>query len=63
MLRQSNNVSTYVFGVESLSTIKDKLQERRDVSEFAGAVFLVDDYFKQSSLFQKFHILESDKII
>jgi 3-deoxy-alpha-D-manno-octulosonate 8-oxidase len=63
MLRQSNNVPTYTFGVGALATLKNTLEERRSAAESRNALFLVDSYFKSNFDTSKFAIKNSDHVI
>jgi 3-deoxy-alpha-D-manno-octulosonate 8-oxidase len=63
MLRQSNNVPTYTFGVGALSTLKNKIEKRRSSAESSNALFLVDSYFKSNFDTTKFAIHDSDYVI
>ena len=63
MLRQSNNVPTYTFGIGALSTLKNKIEERRSSAKSSNALFLIDSYFKSNFDTSKFAIHDTDHVI
>ena len=63
MLRQSNNVQTYVFGVGAAATLAEKIRQRREAGADPRVVFLIDSYFRTFDIEARFFVRSGDLVI